>query len=118
MARLGVQGVDRDDGAGQVLIIKGVQQRSELGYLVRLRTDLAQSGSQRVVDAAAVRADRSAQAFAVHGEGHTTRLRRVCLALGDAVGAALFALDGPVRGCRADRSGLECGEPGEAGGGE
>lgn len=68
VARLGVQGVDGDEGAGQILISEGFQRRSELGYLVRLRTDLAQSGGQRIVvahcgqdeDAAAVRTNGSA----------------------------------------------------------
>lgn len=46
VARLGVQGVD---GACQVLIIDGVQQRGELRYLVGLRADLAQSSGQRVM---------------------------------------------------------------------
>ncbi|WUB85467.1 hypothetical protein OG812_02155 [Streptomyces sp. NBC_00566] len=49
-------------------------------------------------------------------------VRRGCggfrLVLGGVVDAALFALYGPVRGCCGYRAGLECGEPGETGGGE
>lgn len=67
---------------------------------------------------AAVNASWRTAVSTVHGEGHTTRSRPVRLAPGDAVGAALFAFNGSVRAGRAHRTGLECGEPGETGGGE
>lgn len=47
-----MQGVDCDHGIAQILVADGVQQRGELGDLVRFRTDLTQGRGQCVMLAA------------------------------------------------------------------